>query len=194
MLRKPTKKEMKVLLSALRAFGSEDFLKDNELLVLDVIIKEDGSRIVVDKDTKGRIREVYALSKDLAKFLELYKLNYVHAGLKVGEVGSRRFRFSLEGSFYLVRKNKKKVFVNEKGEMLFLYGRDIFAESVIDVTKDVDENDIVFVCNAKGDILGIGKTRFNAKRIKEVEKDRVVVENLVDRGEYLRKEKTYRSF
>ncbi len=194
MLRKPTKKELKVILSALRAFGSEDFLKDNELLVLDVVIEEDGSRRIVDRNTKGRIREVYALSKDLAKFLELYKLNYVHAGLKVGEVGSRRFRFSLEGSFYLARKNKKKVFVNEKGEMLFLYGRDIFAESVIDVTGDVKENDIVFVCNVKGDILGIGKARFDAKRMMEVEKDRVVVENLIDRGEYLRKEKTYRSF
>ena len=38
MLRKPTKKELKVLLSALRAFGSEGFLKDNELLVLDVVL------------------------------------------------------------------------------------------------------------------------------------------------------------
>ena len=126
--------------------------------------------------------------------MELYKLNFVHAGLKVGEVGNRRFRFSLEGSFYLAKKNKKKVFVNEKGEMLFLYGRDIFAESVVDVTNDVEENDIVFVCNTKGDILGIGKTRFDARRMKEVEKDRVVVENLVDRGEYLRKEKTYNAY
>jgi len=191
MLRRPTKKELKVISSALRAFGSMDFLNDNEILVLDV---QDGVKKVVDKKERGRIREVYALSKDLVKFIELHKLNYVHAGLKIGEVGSRRFRFSLEGSFYLIKKNKKKVFVNEKGEMLFLYGRDIFAESVVDVTKDVKENDIVFVCNTKGDVLGIGKARFDAKRMKEVEKDRVVVENLIDRGEYLRKEKTYNAY
>ncbi len=182
MLRRPRKKELKVITSALRAFGSIDFLKDNELFVLESHI---GGKT---------IREAYAISKDLAKFLELYKLNYVHAGLKVGEVGSRRFRFSLEGAFYLVKKNKKKVFVNEKGEMLFLYGRDIFAESVIDATKDVKENDIVFVCNTKGDILGIGRARFDAERMKEVAKGRVVVENLVDRGEYLRKEKTYDAY
>jgi 60S ribosome subunit biogenesis protein NIP7 len=193
MLRKPSKKELKVILPALRAFGSTDFLKDNELLLLDIVIGEDGSRKIVDKDAKGRIREVYALSKDLVKFLELYKLNFVHAGLKVGEVGSRRFRFSLEGSFYLAKKDKKRVYVNEKGEMLFLYGRDIFAESVLRATSDVEENDIVFVCNRNGDILGIGKARFDARRIKEAG-SRVVVENLVDRGEYLRKEKTYSSY
>ena len=193
MFRKPSKRELKVILSALRAFGSTDFLKDNELLLLDVVIGEDGSRRIVDKDTKGRIREVYALSKDLVKFLELYKLNFVHAGLKIGEVGSRRFRFSLEGSFYLAKKDKKRVYVNEKGEMLFLYGRDVFAESVLRATSDVEENDIVFVCNRKGDILGIGKARFDARRMKDAG-SRVVVENLVDRGEYLRKEKTYSSY
>ncbi len=179
MLRRPTKKELKVINSALRAFGSTDFLKDNEILIRD--------------DAFG-VREAYALSKDLVRFLELFKLNYVHAGLKVGEVGSRRFRFSLEGSFYLVRRDRKKVFVNERGEMLFLYGRDIFAESVVKVTEDVRENDVVFVCNTKGDILGIGRARFDAGRMREVAKDRVVVENLVDRGEYLRKEKTYNAY
>ncbi len=176
MLRRPKKKELKVINSALRAFGSTDFLNENEIMI------KEGSK------------EAYALSKDLAKFLELFKLNYVHAGIKVGEVGSRRFRFSLEGTFYLVKRDKKKVFVNDKGEMLFLYGRDIFAESVLDVTDDVKENDIVFVCNRRGDILGVGRARFDAGRIRKVAKDRVVVENLVDRGEYLRKEKTYDAF
>jgi len=92
-LRKPKKRESKVLNSALRAFGSTDFLNDNELLIL-------------EKEGK---KEVYALSKDLAKFLELFKLNFVTAGIKVGEVGSRRFRFTLEGSFYLAKREKKRV-------------------------------------------------------------------------------------
>ncbi len=176
-LRKPKKREEKVLNSALRVFGSIDFLNDNELLILEM-----------DK------REVYALSKDLYKFLELFKIDFVNAGIKVGEVGSRRLRFTLEGSFYLAKRERKRVYVDEKGEMLFLYGRDIFARSVVRVTDDVRENDIVFVCNEKGDILGLGKSRFNADRYERVEKDRIVVENLVDRGEYLRKEKLYESF
>ena len=78
--------------------------------------------------------------------------------------------------------------------MLFLYGRDIFSESVVKATPDIKENDIVFVCNKAGDILGIGKSRYPAEKLRSVERDRVVVGNLVDRGEYLRKEKVYASF
>ncbi len=175
MLRKPKRREEKVLKSALRAFGSENFLNDNVLLVNDK-------------------KEVFGLSKDLANFVERFKLNYFCIGIKLGEVGSRRFRFALEGTFYLIKKEKKRVYVDEKGEMLFLYGRDIFARSVVSVTEDVRENDIVFVCNKRGDILGLGKSRFDSERYKEVDEDRVVVENLVDRGEYLRKKKLYDAY
>lgn len=177
MLRKPKRREEKVIKSALRAFGSENFLNDYEILV-----------------REGDKKEAYALSRELLSFVNRVHMNYVCIGIKVGEVGSRRFRFSLEGSYYLVKRNKKKVYVDEKGEMLFLYGRDIFARSVVDVTKDVEENDVVFVCNTMGDILGLGKSRFDWSKYKEVEEDRVVVENLVDRGEYLRKEKLYDAF
>lgn len=172
MLRRPKGREWKVIRSALKAFGSIDFLNDYELMVLE----------------KNGKREVYALSKDLLGFLNIDGL--VLAGIKVGEVG-RRFRFTLEGSFYLVKRDRKRVTVNERGEMLFLYGRDVFARSVVDVSEDVRENDIVFVCNVRGDRLGLGRARFDADRIREVEGDRVVVDNLIDRGEYLRKKKTY---
>lgn len=77
--------------------------------------------------------------------------------------------------------------------MLFLYGRDIFSSSILS-TGDFGENEVVFVCNKYGDILGIGKSRFSAKKIKEVDPNRVVVENLVDRGEYIRHKRLYNSF
>ncbi len=141
-------------------------------------------------------REVFLLDKELGGFLDSLpddlKEKIVHAGIKVGEVG-RKFRFSLEGSFFLVRREKKKVYIDDKAEMLFLYGRDVFSRSVLSVTKDVEENDIVFVCNVRGDVLGIGKARFSAEEMIG-KGDRVVVENLVDRGEYLRKEKLYACF
>ena len=38
------------------------------MLVLDVIIEEDGTKKVVDIDTKGRIREVYAFRRILLNF------------------------------------------------------------------------------------------------------------------------------
>ncbi|MEM2817711.1 MAG: PUA domain-containing protein, partial [Archaeoglobaceae archaeon] len=64
------------------------------------------------------------------------------------------------------------------------------------VTKvgEFEENEIVFVCNRYGDILGIGRARFDSLKILRQAKDRVVVENLVDRGAYLRHEKIYDAF
>jgi len=178
-LRKPSRKGDKVIRKALVAYGSMDFLRDNVLLVR--------------TDSKG----VYGLSKELECFLCNFPgLNLRCAGIKLGEVG-KRFRFSIEGAFFLAKKDKKRVYTNSKGEMLFLYGRDLFASAIIECTRDIDENDIVMVCSERGDILGIGKNRFGWKKVEElrkVEPNRVVLENLVDRGEYLRKRKLYNAF
>ncbi len=174
-LRNFKKRELKVLSKALKVFGC---------FKLNFILK-------VKENNK---KEVIAMSTHLLNFIEKYKnLNYVFVGIKVGEIG-KRFRLTLEGTFLLYKRNRKKVYVNEKGEMLFLYGRDLFSESVVSFTNDINENDVVFVCNKDGDILGIGKARFNSEKIKNVESNRVVVDNLIDRGEYLRKNKLYDAF
>ncbi len=172
-LREPEKRELKVLASAINFFGSKEVVEDFKLLV------------------KGR--ELYAVSKDLWNFIKNSKNVEWICGIKLGEIGSRRLKLSLEGTFWLVKNEKKKVYVNEKGEMLFLYGRDVFKSSV-EKHSEFEENEIVFVCNRFGDILGIGKTRFSSFKLQELDPERIVVENLVDRGEYIRQKKLYDSF
>ena len=179
-LREPVEKELKVLRKASRFFGFE------------LGAHRERESVLLIHDSRG-VKEVYAVSPQLVEFLKKTGLRAVSAGIKVGELG-RRFRLTLEGTFFLVKAKKKRVYVNRKGEMLFLYGRDVFASSVMKVSPDIKENDIVFVSNTRGDILGIGKSRYDGDRMRSVEEDRVVVENLVDRGEYLRKEKLYMAF
>ena len=65
-----------------------------------------------------------------------------------------------------------RVFVNQKAEQLFLYGRDIFMKSIVKGKK----SGTVLVCNEKGEPLGIGK--FEGETLK----------NVVDLGFYLRSE------
>ncbi len=168
------KKKKKVIENAARFFGFENRL--NELRL--------------------RGNEVFMISGDLCKILDQIRAKVpeerLHAGIKVGEAG-KRFRFTLEGSFFLAKKEKKRVYVDSKAEMLFLYGRDIFSSSVKRASGDVRENDVVFVCNEFGDIIGIGRARFDAEEIGK-KGERVAIENLTDRGEYLRKEKLYNAF
>lgn len=173
-IRELGKKELKVLKNALRFFGSEEYLDSHVFFV-------------VERDRK----ELYMCTRDAWDLRKV--LSPQHLGVKVGEIGSRRLRLSIEGAYFFV-KSRKRVFVSDRGEMLFLYGRDVFASSVTDVDSDVMENDVVFVVNRYGDVLGIGRSRFDALRILEAEDDRVVVENLVDRGEYLRKERLYNAY
>lgn len=170
MLRDLNKREEKVLRNAFKFFNSLGFLEERRIVI------------------KGK--EVFVVSKELYEFLKRGVECY--AGVKIGEIG-KRFRLTLEGSFWLMKNEKKKIWVNEKGEMLFLYGRDIFTESVIKV-GDFEENEIIFICNRYGDVLGIGKARFDSTRILSQERDRVVVENLLDRGVYLRHERVYEAF
>ena len=180
------KKKRKIVENAARFFGFSSLLKKEDFRLRDkevFLLSRDLGKVLdkIDGMDEGEIDETETLTKNL-----------VSAGIKVGEAG-RRFRFSLEGTFFLARKEKKRVYVDGKAEMLFLYGRDVFSSSVEKVTQDVRENDIVFVCNRYGDIIGIGRARFDAKEISK-KGERVAVENLVDRGEYLRKEKLYASF
>ncbi|MEM1578751.1 MAG: NIP7 N-terminal domain-related protein [Archaeoglobaceae archaeon] len=170
MLRDLNEKEEKILRNALKFFNSLDFLKDKRIV--------------------ARGKEIFAVSEEL---YELSKKGLdCYMGVKIGEIG-KRLRLTLEGSFWLMKNEKKKVWVNEKGEMLFLYGRDIFRESLVKA-GEFEENEVVFVCNLYNDILGIGRTRFDSTLILKQEKNRVVVENLVDRGAYLRHERLYESF
>lgn len=170
-MRELSEKELKVLRKALKFFNSLDFLDSFRLLALE--------------------KEVFAVSPELYEFLKQKNLECT-AGVKIGEIG-KRLRLTLEGSFWLVKNDKRKVWVNERGEMLFLYGRDIFAGSIVKTGK-FKENEVVFVCNKHGDILGIGRSRFGSEEIRKIREDRVAIENLVDRGAYLRHEKLYSSF
>ncbi|MEM0214806.1 MAG: PUA domain-containing protein [Archaeoglobaceae archaeon] len=170
-MRELGEKEFRVLRKALKFFNSFDFLTNYRLIAVE--------------------KELYAVSGELFEFLKLRNLECV-AGVKVGEIG-KRLRLTLEGAFWLMKNEKKKIWVNNRGEMLFLYGRDIFAGSVEKV-GEFEENEVVFVCNRYGDILGIGRSRFKSSEILKLPEDRIAIENLVDRGAYLRHEKLYKSF
>ncbi|AIY89589.1 PUA domain-containing protein [Geoglobus acetivorans] len=173
-VREPTKKELKIIRNALKFFRAADLI--------------DKYRIFIVESGK---KEVYLCTE--GAFELLMNTDAVHAGIKIGEVGSRRFRMTLEGAF-IIAKDRRRVVVTERGEMLFLYGRDVFAGSVVDVDDEVRANDVVLVCNRYGDVLGLGRSRYDADVIGKLQQDRVVVENLVDRGEYLRKEKLYDAY
>lgn len=123
-------------------------------------------------------KDTLAIRKDLflcplkEKVHQFEQLRY--AGCWIGEIEDGILKPSPEYVDILSQSSKNRVVVNEKGEWLFLCGRDLLAESIISMESD---DDLVFVFNRYGENIGLGCRK--AKTIK----------NLTDKGIYLRMEK-----
>ncbi|ACV23918.1 PUA domain-containing protein [Methanocaldococcus fervens] len=103
--------------------------------------------------------------RNLNKFDEIFSVGNVFGEIK------RKFRLSLEG-FTLISPHivNNYAVINEKGEVLFLYGRDVFKKSIMEVKG----SGRIAVFNKNREFLGIGI--FDGKMIK----------NIKDKGWYLR--------
>lgn len=123
---------------------------------------------------RGKSKNVVHVSPQVMKSLKNHKDIY-SVGINIGDLeeisGKEKFLPSLEG-ITLVSKDIEKNYavINGKGEGLFLYSRDVFDSSIIELKGDGK----VAVFNENKELLGIGK--YNGKLIK----------NIMDRGWYLR--------
>ncbi len=79
-----------------------------------------------------------------------------------------------------------KVIISLKAEQLFLYGRDIWSSSIIDVVGTPQRRGLVFVFNADNVFLGLAFALVDDLLSKG---DKVVLKNVIDIGYYLRCER-----
>ncbi|MCC7574707.1 hypothetical protein KO361_03895 [Candidatus Woesearchaeota archaeon] len=143
-------------------------------------------------------------AKDLDEFVSFFVNDFSYKYVKVGKnyflVNSFSDSFSdnnlssfmigsplgkdnkfFEPSLFLLellsKDSRNKVFINDQAEWLFLCGRDVFLDNVV---KNQSSGDVFLVQNSKDENLGLGfKTKINGK---------VMVKNLFDRGDFLRRE------
>ena len=111
------------------------------------------------------------------------KEKWALAGIYLGEKVDDEFIPSIELLNIISRTSKKKVYVSKKGEWQFLNNKDILGKSVLKAdVKNVGM--LVLVQNERGENLGYGKI------VQVIEKnEHICIKNILDRGEYLRKER-----
>ena len=128
-----------------------------------------------------KIRNSYFLiDKDVEKIKDKIEKNPFAAGLFLGE-SKKSFIPSTNLLDILSKKTEKKIFVNRKTAWLFLCDRDIFGSGI---EKSNAKKGLVLVQNDRDENLGYGEI------IAELtQKDKVVVKNLFDRGNFLRRER-----
>lgn len=126
--------------------------------------------------------EYYLADKELLELKQKIKPEPEYIGLFLGEEMKNGFKPSPALIDEIAKISGRKVFVNDKGEWLFLCGRDIFGKSV---TKADATQGLVLVQNSKDENLGYGKIVGDIAN-----KEKSVIKNLLDKGDYLRREMT----
>ncbi|MFT4304704.1 MAG: hypothetical protein ACMXX8_01300 [Candidatus Woesearchaeota archaeon] len=96
-----------------------------------------------------------------------------HIGLYLGKINKNKFIPSFNLLEIISKNCNKKAIIKSRASWLFLCGRDAFNKSIIKSTG----NEEILVLNEKDEILGYGF------------KDKNGIKNLLDRGDFLRREK-----
>lgn len=121
----------------------------------------------------------YLINDEILAVNEKIDYDPEYIGVFLGEDGAP----SLALLELLAKHSDKKVFINDKSEYLFLCGRDIFGKGITKANFD-ERHELVLVQNEKDENLGYGKIvdSFNKK-------EKIVINNILDRGDFLRREK-----
>jgi ribosome biogenesis protein Nip4 len=147
--------------------------------------KELGSKILLDSENllnkKGRF---FLLNK---KIRLISQKDFFYSGVYLGKVEKGKFSPSLN-LLSIVSKNKaNKVVIDKRAAWLFICGRDIFRKSILGVEGSTKKGNRTLILNNFGDSLGFGKIILDLDR--KSKKNEVVIKNILDIGDFLRREK-----
>lgn len=169
MFRGLKKVELTVVRRGFDYWGAFDLLQE-----LNLVVKQ------------GEKAELLAVSPEARYFIMGREPEPLTAGLRIGEIGKKQLKISLEGASLIAAfSDKKKVKVTGQAESLALYGRDIFGSSISWADDTIGQNDQVIVANKYGEALALGRARQPYEGIFE---DRVTVNNEADLGLYIREQ------
>jgi predicted RNA-binding protein (TIGR00451 family) len=159
----------------------------DSLLGEDVGIKAIGQMEIAI--ARGRRTELFLVP---TKVMDVFKStqgkrNPYCLGIYLGDLKKDDLLLSIEGVTLCSPYTKKKVRVTEKGEQAVLYGRDLTRALIDDFSNSISKGDKVVIVNRHDETLALGKALLDSSRVRDVDKNQCVVENILDRGWYLRK-------
>jgi ribosome biogenesis protein Nip4 len=111
--------------------------------------------------------------------------SFFFAGRYLGKVENEKFFPSFNLLAILAETAANKVEVEEKAAWLFICGRDIFGEGIVSFQGSQREGDFTLVLNEFRECLGFGRIAGNLDKANL----RVAVTNILDIGDFLRREK-----
>jgi len=137
----------------------------------------DESRIVRNRN------RYYLLSK---KLKQQVPKNFFYAGAYLGAVKGASFFPSFLLLTMIAETKANKLVVDKKTAWLFICGRDIFKKGIVKGNM-LKKGDYTLILNERNECLGFGKITCNLRG--ETDANKVVVKNILDIGDFLRREK-----
>jgi ribosome biogenesis protein Nip4 len=135
-------------------------------------------RLVIEKE-----RRYFLLNKRLKG---LVKSDFFYGGTYLGKMKKGRFFPSFNLLKIIAEQGSaNKVFVDKKSEWLFTCGRDVFKKGITKIIGSKRKDDYVLVLNSHGECLGFGKIIQDLDKVKKG----VAVKNILDIGDFLRRER-----
>ena len=138
-------------------------------------------KVFVINESQNNTKEVFVIPLILKDFI--YCPYSCYGGLHIGLLQKKNFLPSITFFSIVAKYGNNFLYVI----VLILYGKDIFGDSIIYASPNIKENSIIILLNKSKEFLGIGRSRFQATRIKE--NGKVTISTLFDLGMYLRCEK-----
>jgi ribosome biogenesis protein Nip4 len=85
----------------------------------------------------------------------------------------------------LAEKKASSIIVDKKTEWLFICGRDIFKQGIVNIVGAGSKGEHVLVLNKRGECLGFGRIVCDLSKTERG----LAVKNILDIGDFLRREK-----
>jgi ribosome biogenesis protein Nip4 len=142
-----------------------------------------GARITLNSEfIVEKSQRYYLLNPRIRK---LIRSDFYYAGLYLGKVKNGVFFPSFNLMAMLVDVAANKVVVDRKAAWLFICGRDLFRAGIVKAYGSQRKGDSTLVLNEFGECLGFGKIISSLNQAE----GKVVLRNILDAGDFLRREK-----
>lgn len=113
--------------------------------------------------------------------------DFFYAGLYLGKLKGAIFFPSFLLLTMMAERKANKIVVDKKTAWLFICGRDIFKQGILKANGSKRKGDYTLILNEHNECLGFGKILRNIRKEKDANK--VVVKNILDIGDFLRRER-----
>jgi ribosome biogenesis protein Nip4 len=150
--------------------------------IKDFVKQFDGS-INLDESLIARKENRYFLINE--KLKKLITKDFFYVGTYLGKTKNGKFFPSFNLLSIIAEKKVNKTIVDKKTAWLFICGRDVFKQGILEAMGSKRKGDYTLILNQHRECLGFGRILHNL----DEEKGGAAVRNISDVGDFLRREK-----